>query len=99
MNPQFTDIFALAEEEDKANKDSNIPSRSQLTLFLGRNIDRTVVFVGEKGSGKTTLISTLKGSQKEEIPKPTYAMDYSFQKRTTNTRKEVVHFYELGGGR
>ena len=26
-------------------------------------------------------------------------MEYSFAKRTVNNRKEVVHFYELGGGK
>jgi dynein light intermediate chain 2 len=55
--------------------------------------------VGEKGSGKSTLINHLKGGLKEEGAKPTYAMEYSFAKRTTHNRKEVVHMYELGGGR
>jgi dynein light intermediate chain 2 len=45
------------------------------------------------------LINILKASQKDEPTKPTYAMEYSFAKRNTNTRKEVVHFYEVGGGR
>lgn len=99
MNPQFTDIFALAEEEDRSNLESNLTILTPLTSFTGHNIDRTVVFIGEKGSGKSNLINTLKGAQKDEAPKPTYAMDYSFAKRTTHNRKEVVNFYELGGGR
>jgi len=70
-----------------------------LFYFLVKNFDRTVVFVGEKGSGKSSLINLLKGVQKEESAKPTYAMEYSFAKRTTHNRKEVVHMYELGGGR
>ena len=36
---------------------------------------------------------------KEEIPKPTSAVDYSFARKTTDNRKEIVHFYELAGGR
>ncbi len=57
------------------------------------------MFLGEKSCGKSTLINLFKGSQKEEAPKATYAMEYSFVKRTTNNRKEVIHFYELGGGK
>jgi len=81
-----TDIFAIAEEEEKINVEY-------------KNTDRIGVFLGEKSSGKTTLINLLKGAQKDEGPKATYAMEYSFVKRTTNNRKEVVHFYELGGGK
>ena len=55
--------------------------------------------MGEKSSGKSSLLSLIKGNQKDEAPKPTYAMEYSFAKRNTSIRKEVVNFYELGGGR
>jgi len=81
-----TDIFTIAEEEEKINVEY-------------KNTDRIGVFLGEKSCGKSTLINLLKGAQKEEVPKATYAMEYSFVKRTTNNRKEVVHFYELGGGK
>jgi dynein light intermediate chain 2 len=86
MASNFVDIFSLAEEEESKSNES-------------KNLDRTVVFVGEKGSGKSSIINLLKGAQKDEGTKPTYAMEYSFSKRTTNNRKEVVHMYELGGGR
>jgi dynein light intermediate chain 2 len=82
----FTDIFQVAEEEDKKSSDH-------------RNLEKTVFFVGEKSSGKSSLISLLRQVQKEDTPKPTYAMEYSFARRNTNLRKEVVNFYELGGGR
>lgn len=77
---------------------SSLPYPSDFS-FLDKNTDRIGVFLGEKSSGKTTLINLLKGAQKDEGPKATYAMEYSFVKRTTNNRKEVVHFYELGGGK
>lgn len=80
------DIFAIAEEEEKNNSDY-------------KNFDRVAVFVGEKSSGKTALINLLRGTQKDEGAKATYAMEYSSSKRTVNNRKEVVHFYELGGGK
>jgi len=75
------------------------PTKLSSSYILDKNVDRIGVFLGEKSSGKTTLINLLKGTQKEEAPKATYAMEYSFVKRTTNNRKEVVNFYELGGGK
>jgi GTPase SAR1 family protein len=98
MASNLVDIFAIAEEEEKLTNDSTVPISSFNTL-LDKNFERTVVFVGEKSSGKSSIINLLKGGQKEEVPKPTYAMDYNFAKRTTNNRKEVVHLYEVGGGR
>lgn len=98
MSNNITDIFAIAEEEEKNNLECKL-SVSSLTIFIDKNVDRISVFLGEKSSGKTTLINLLKGSQKEEGTKATYAMEYSFVKRTTNNRKEVIHFYELGGGK
>ena len=45
------------------------------------------------------MISLLKGSLKDEAPKPTSAMEYSFARRNIENKKEVSHIYELGGGR
>lgn len=64
-----------------------------------KTFEKTVVFLGEKDTGKSSIISFLKSANREETPKPTYALDYSCAKRSSNTRKEVVHIYELGGGR
>lgn len=98
MASNLVDIFAIAEEEEKLSNESTV-SISSFNTLLDKNFERTVVFVGEKGSGKSSIINLLKGAQKEDAPKPTYAMEYNFAKRSTNNRKEVVHLYEVGGGR
>uniref|UniRef100_A0A8C5T568 Cytoplasmic dynein 2 light intermediate chain 1 n=1 Tax=Malurus cyaneus samueli TaxID=2593467 RepID=A0A8C5T568_9PASS len=48
--------------------------------------------------GKTTII--LRCLEREESPKPTLALEYTFGRRARrhNTPKDVAHFWELGGG-
>ena len=41
----------------------------------------------------------MKGTLKEEPPKPTSAVEYSYARRNTDNRKEIVHFYEMAGGK
>lgn len=56
--------------------------------------------MGESSSGKSSIISLLKGTLKEEPPKPTFAIEYSFARRNNNNNsKEIIHFYELAGGK
>ena len=55
--------------------------------------------MGEANSGKSSIISLIKGILKDETPKPTSAIDYSFARRNGDNRKEIVHFYEVAGGR
>ncbi|XP_052662332.1 cytoplasmic dynein 2 light intermediate chain 1 isoform X2 [Harpia harpyja] len=48
--------------------------------------------------GKTTII--LRCLEREEISKPTLALEYTFGRRARrhNTPKDIAHFWELGGG-
>uniref|UniRef100_A0A8C3CWI5 Cytoplasmic dynein 2 light intermediate chain 1 n=1 Tax=Cairina moschata TaxID=8855 RepID=A0A8C3CWI5_CAIMO len=48
--------------------------------------------------GKTTII--LRCLEREEIPKPTLALEYTFGRRARrhNAPKDIAHFWELGGG-
>nr|XP_009931190.1 PREDICTED: cytoplasmic dynein 2 light intermediate chain 1 [Opisthocomus hoazin] len=54
--------------------------------------------MGSKNGGKTTII--LRCLEREEIPKPTLALEYTFGRRARrhNTPKDIAHFWELGGG-
>ncbi|XP_010221688.1 PREDICTED: cytoplasmic dynein 2 light intermediate chain 1 [Tinamus guttatus] len=60
--------------------------------------EKSVLFVGSKNGGKTTII--LRCLDREEIPKPTLALEYTFGRRARrhNTPKDIAHFWELGGG-
>ncbi|CAG7835975.1 unnamed protein product [Allacma fusca] len=56
----------------------------------------TIFIVGNKSSGKTSLI--FRFLEKNEQPKPTLALDFTFARKTTSDlSKEVCHIWELGG--
>jgi dynein light intermediate chain 2 len=72
--------------------------RRELDL-QGREEGETSVFLtGSRNAGKTTLI--LRFLEREEMPKPTTALDYTYGKRSrgANMAKDVTHLWELGGG-
>ncbi|KAJ6666949.1 hypothetical protein lerEdw1_018951 [Lerista edwardsae] len=60
--------------------------------------ERSLFFTGNKNGGKTTII--LRCLDRDEIPKPTLALEYTFGRRAKghNTPKDIAHFWELGGG-
>jgi GTPase SAR1 family protein len=57
----------------------------------------TVVVIGDKGSGKTTLINSY--LEKEDPLSTSAAIDYNFGRKpkrfSTNQSKDVIHFFEL----
>ncbi|XP_062492975.1 cytoplasmic dynein 2 light intermediate chain 1 isoform X2 [Pezoporus occidentalis] len=82
--------LAIAEVEKREKADSD-----------GKHAEvweRSVLFMGNKNGGKTTII--LRCLKREEIPKPTLALEYTFGRRARrpDTPKDVAHFWELGGG-
>ncbi|XP_077997776.1 cytoplasmic dynein 2 light intermediate chain 1-like isoform X2 [Glandiceps talaboti] len=60
--------------------------------------ESTVFIVGNKDAGKTSII--LRFLDKDEIAKPTTALEYTFGRRAKghNIAKDVGHIWELGGG-
>jgi len=62
------------------------------------NEEATVLFVGSKNSGKTSMI--LRFLDRDEPPKPTVALEYTFGRKLKghNLAKDVGHIWELGGG-
>lgn len=58
-----------------------------------------MVFLGDKGSGKSSLIAKLFGeTAKEEIPETT-ALDFKFTVKQREDKSVKLNVYELGGGR
>lgn len=41
----------------------------------------------------------LKGGGADEKPKPTSAIEYVYIRKTNVNKKELIHAYEVGGGR
>ncbi|VDQ09089.1 unnamed protein product [Trichobilharzia regenti] len=57
------------------------------------NVETTIIFAGNRQSGKSTIINRF--LEKDETPKPTLALDYTFGRKGT---RAVSHIWELGGG-
>ncbi|NXX89733.1 DC2L1 protein, partial [Centropus bengalensis] len=81
--------LAIAEVEKRENSDDG---------KLVEVWEKSVLVMGNKNGGKTTII--LRCLEREENPKPTLALEYTFGRRATrhNAPKDVAHFWELGGG-
>nr|XP_021382121.1 cytoplasmic dynein 2 light intermediate chain 1 isoform X2 [Lonchura striata domestica] len=84
--------LAIAEVEKRENPDDDDDVKP------GEVWEKSVLFMGNKNGGKTTII--LRCLEREESPKPTLALEYTFGRRARrhNAPKDVAHFWELGGG-
>ncbi|XP_061481390.1 cytoplasmic dynein 2 light intermediate chain 1 isoform X4 [Rhineura floridana] len=82
--------IAKAEVEKRENNEGD---RDGLECW-----ERSLFFIGNKNGGKTTII--LRCLDRDEIPKPTLALEYTFGRRAKghNTPKDIANFWELGGG-
>lgn len=65
-----------------------------------KNLEKTLVVIGDKGSGKTTFVNILKNQiSGDDRYIPTVGLDYQYVRRINANRKELMHSYEIGGGR
>jgi len=60
--------------------------------------DTTVLFVGSKGAGKSSLVNRFVRRDEAAPPKPTTALEYTHAKREDGKVVKVAHVWELGGG-
>ncbi|XP_075247810.1 cytoplasmic dynein 2 light intermediate chain 1-like [Convolutriloba macropyga] len=85
-------VWSLATKEVESQNEKRKDEK-----LLGE--ERTVLFVGPKQSGKTSLL--LKFLEKnEERAKPSVALEYTFARRpkSFSLEKDIVHLWELAGG-
>uniref|UniRef100_A0A1I8Q9N7 Cytoplasmic dynein 2 light intermediate chain 1 n=1 Tax=Stomoxys calcitrans TaxID=35570 RepID=A0A1I8Q9N7_STOCA len=66
---------------------------NQLQLENGPR-ERTIFILGSKGVGKTTVINTF--FDRDEAPRPTLALEYSYARKTGAAQKYICHMWELG---
>ena len=59
-----------------------------------------ILFVGDKHSGKTTAQNYFLNPSKDDTPKPTVALEYTYGRRSSSnsSQKDIAHIWELGGG-
>ncbi|KAM7353296.1 cytoplasmic dynein 2 light intermediate chain 1 isoform 2-T3 [Cochliomyia hominivorax] len=71
-------------------------AEEQLLLLQVENVpkEHTVFVFGSKGAGKTTAINYF--FDREDNPKPTLALEYSYGRRTGHLQKQVLNLWELG---
>ncbi|XP_072165799.1 cytoplasmic dynein 2 light intermediate chain 1-like [Diadema setosum] len=83
--------FAIIEAEKNATE-----AKEQGTD--GKGAENHILFIGSKNAGKTSII--LRFLEKDETPKPTIALEYTFGRRARGHQmvKDVCHIWELGGG-
>lgn len=58
--------------------------------------EKTVVFVGEKQSGKSSLVAKFLDEPVKDDVKETTALDYRYGTRVKDEKKQKVNIYELG---
>ncbi len=61
--------------------------------------EKTFVFVGDKMSGKSSLIAKLLDEPLKDDMKETTALDFRYGTRIKDEKKQKLNIYELGGGR
>lgn len=61
--------------------------------------EKTFVFVGDKQSGKSSLIAKLLDEPAKDDMKETTALDFRFGTKVREEKKQKINIYELGGGR
>ena len=67
--------------------------------YIGQSHTKTLVFVGEKKSGKSSLIAKFLDEPVKEDMTETTALDFKYGTKLREDKKVKVNVYELGGGR
>ena len=97
-DPLAKDLWAFASKKMKQSKFSK-----HYCLIcpdcVGKPQSKSLIFVGEKGSGKSSLIARFLDEQMKEDMGETTALEFKSGTKLYNDRKVKTNVYELGGGR
>eukprot|EP01066_Platyproteum_vivax_P005110 Platyproteum_vivax@DN16517_c0_g1_i1.p1 len=61
-------------------------------------VEKSVVFIGNNGSGKTSLVDTFISAKEIGVPKTTSGVQYRYGKVQDGNRKQIAHLYDVGHG-
>jgi dynein light intermediate chain 2 len=90
----------VLEEKVKVKVDPNKDLWQNIALNVkeaaGDQTDQTVLLVGAKHSGKTSLVNRMLNNSKGSAP--TTALEYSYGKREERNVTNIAHFWELAQG-
>ena len=83
--------------EDPLAKDLWAYASKKMTQ--SKQVAKTLVFVGEKQSGKTSLLTKFLDQQVKEEISETIALEFKSGLKLHNDKRVKTNVYELGGGR
>ena len=90
--PTTTNIWDLAIDQSRDKRANVLSNKNE-----SESSERSLLILGSKGVGKTTLIHRFLDSS--DAAKATLALEYTFGRKTNNNlAKDVCHIWELGGG-
>ena len=96
------DIWTTLIEEKESQRAAAV-ALAQTGVVDESNREATIIYVGARGSGKSTLRNAYMYKDRSDVPKPTTCLDYKYTrtylKDQMSEDKSVSHFWELGGGR
>jgi len=92
------DLCIQATERAELNTTREVDTKGVLQENTNKSVESTMFVVGAKSAAKTSII--LRFLDRDEQPKPTTALEYTFGRRSKNNNmlKDVAHVWELGGG-
>ncbi|KAL5257454.1 hypothetical protein ACHWQZ_G012407 [Mnemiopsis leidyi] len=92
------DLCIQATERAELNTTREVDSKGVVQENPNKSVESTMFVVGAKSAAKTSII--LRFLDRDEQPKPTTALEYTFGRRSKNNNmlKDVAHVWELGGG-
>lgn len=67
-----------------------------MLVCLDLHQEKTVVFVGEKACGKSSLIAKFLDEPVKDDMRETTALDFRYGTRIKDEKKQKVNIYELG---
>jgi len=102
------DIWTVLSDEHLRQTASQEASKlaalaSDAPAAVDKTREASIVFVGPRQAGKTTLANAYMFKDRDEVPKATTCLEYKYARSSLKDsladEKSVTHFWELGGGR
>lgn len=87
----------LLKERAASTSASSSTSVADIASDIPQTINQQVIFIGDAGAGKSSLIQTFLKPNAVKDTKPTVALEFNFARKTSNNTKYVANLWEVGG--
>jgi len=109
---QIKDLWTVAVEKQEAERAATANMSTLLAAPGDENEvhrEATILYMGPRQSGKSTLIQGFMFKERDDVQKPTTCLDYKYTRTSSKAsaaaggglseEKSVSHFWEMGGGK